>query len=36
MIIRKTVLSDMDQLMKRIIDHMKADSELEDLEGKYR
>ena len=28
--------SDMDQLMKRIIDHMKADSELEDLEGKYR
>ncbi len=28
--------SDMEQLMKRIIDHMKADAELEDLEGQYR
>lgn len=28
--------SDMEGLMMRIIDHMKADSLLEDLEGKYR
>ncbi|MDO4415911.1 MAG: haloacid dehalogenase-like hydrolase [Erysipelotrichaceae bacterium] len=28
--------SDMEKLMKKIIDHMKADSELEELEGKYR
>ena len=28
--------SDMDQTMKLIIDHMKADLALEKLEGKYR
>jgi hypothetical protein len=28
--------SDMEKLVKRIIDHMSADSALEDLEGIYR
>ena len=28
--------SDMEVLMKKIIDHMKADAQLEELEGQYR